>query len=216
MFPLFLIGNFLLMFFGLALDFDSSTPDELSHRPLMIVYFFVVGWVGGALGLMLVQARRTSEIARPVLIGSAAVLMTVPALLGPGVQLMWAMPRISPFRVPSSLVRVADYIRGHGGPEDVFQDSQFDRNYVIAALSERRTFVAHTMTRMPFRSEMVAVRSAAVDRLLGIRQPKLVLATARAFGVRWFVIHRGNPVGWPEEIANQPAFESGPFKLYEF
>src|SRR5690606_25068366 len=47
LFPLLLIVNFLTMFFGLALDFSSSTPDELSHRPLMLVYFFVVAWVGG-------------------------------------------------------------------------------------------------------------------------------------------------------------------------
>jgi len=52
-FPLMLIANFLVMLFGLALDSASSTPDELSHRPLMIVYFFVVVWVGGASALTL-------------------------------------------------------------------------------------------------------------------------------------------------------------------
>ena len=47
LFPLLLVANFLAMFLGLALDLRSSTPDELSHRPIMIVYFFVVAWVGG-------------------------------------------------------------------------------------------------------------------------------------------------------------------------
>ncbi len=41
LFPLLLVVNFLVMFFGLSLDFVRSTPDELSHRPIMMVYFFV-------------------------------------------------------------------------------------------------------------------------------------------------------------------------------
>ena len=72
------------------------------------------------------------------------------------------------------------------------------------------------MTLMPYRANMVAVRSAAVDRLMAIRQPKLVLGTARAYGLRWFVLHQGNPVKWPPEIADNPAFQAGPVTVYEF
>jgi len=215
-FPLLLLVNFLTMFFGLALDFDSSTPDELSHRPIMIVYFFVVTWIGGAIGRLITESRFPIGRARAAVLGLAALLMVVPAVFGPGVQLMWAMPRISPVRLPVSLMAVADYIRAHGGSEDVFQDSQFDQTYTLAALSERRTFVTHTMTRNPFRGEMVDTRTAAIDRFMGIRQPKLVVATARAFGFRWFVLERGDRVDWPPEIADHPVFESGPFRLYEF
>jgi hypothetical protein len=216
LFPLLLVLNFLAMFFGLALDFDSSTPDELSHRPIMIVYFFVLTWLGGAVGLTILRAKAATGRARAAVLGLAAVLMVVPAVFGPGVQLLWAMPRISPVRLPVSLIAVADYIRDHGGPEDVFQDSQFDQTYTLAALSERRTFVAHTLTRNPFRGEMIDVRTAAIDRFMGLRQPKLIVATARALGFRWFVLERGDRVDWPPAIADHPAFESGPFKLYEF
>lgn len=216
LFPLMLTANFLVMFFGLALDFESSTPDELSHRPVMIVYFFVVTWVGGALGFMVVNSRRLEQIARPALIGLAAALMAVPAFLGSGVQLLWAMPKISPVRVPSALVRVAEYLRTHGASEDIFQDSQFDRTYAIAALSERRSFVSHTMTRIAFRGETVAARTAAVDRLMGLRQPNLVVGTARAFGMRWFILQKGNKLNWPPELADHPVFEQGSFSVYEF
>ena len=215
-FPLLLTLNFLAMFFGLALDMRSSTPDELLHRPVMIVYFFVTAWIGGALGATLLRSKRLSSVARPALVSLAALLMVVPASLGAGVQLMWAMPKISPVRLPGSLVRVADYIRTHGGPDDIFQDSQFDRIYAIAALSERRTFVAHTLTNMPYRGEMVAARSAAVDRIMFLRQPKLVLGTARAFGIRWFVRQRGDRVNWPPELRDKPAFEAGSFAVYDF
>jgi hypothetical protein len=216
LFPVLLVVNFLTMFFGLALDFERSTPDELSHRPIMLVYFFVVSWVGGALGLVLAGSTRLGGVARPAILGIAGVLLAVPAYFGAGVQLMWAMPRISPVRVPKDLIRVADYMRTHGGPEDVFQDSQFDRVYTIAALAERKTFVSHTMTTMPFRADVVATRTAAIDRLMAMEQTRLVRGTARAFGIRWFVLHRGNKVNWPPELADRPVLETGNFKIYEF
>ncbi len=215
-FPLLLLANFLLMFFGLALDMRSSTPDELLHRPVMIVYFFVVAWVGGASGLLLVETRRVGRVAGPAIVGLATLLLIVPASLGKGVQLMWAMPKISPVRLPTSLVRVAEHIRTHGSAEDIYQDSQFDRFYAIAALSERKTFVAHTLTNMPYRSKMVATRSAAINRIMFLRQPKLVVGTARAFGIRWFVRQRGDRVNWPPELRDNPAVEFGPFAVYDF
>jgi hypothetical protein len=214
LFPALLVVNFLAMFFGLALDFTRSTPDELNHRPIMIVYFFVVTWVGAAAGVLLEGSRVSSRVLRPAAVGLAVLLLAVPARFGKGVQTLPAMARTSPVRAPLALLGVAEYLRTHGGPGDVFQDSQFDRVYAIGALAERRTFVSHTMTTMPLRADMVAVRTAAVDRLMGLTDPKLVLATARTFGLRWFVLQRGNRVNWPED-AIKPVFEAGPFRLYD-
>jgi hypothetical protein len=215
LFPLMLIANFLVMFFGLALDSASSTPDELSHRPLMIVYFFVVTWVGGALGWMLTEAGRLGGVARPIIIALATLLLAVPARLGSGVQSMWAMPQMSPVRVSKSVVEVAQYIRDHGSSEDVVQDSQFDRIYTLAALAERRSFVAHTLTRMPFRAELVESRSAIVDRFMRMRQPRAISAAARAFGFRWFVHQRGDRLAWPDEVTSKAVLATGPLTLYE-
>jgi len=216
LFPLLLIVNFLAMFFGLALDFSRSTPDELSQRPVMVMYFFVVTWVGAALGLSLLESRRLGHVARPAIIGLSTLLMVVPAFFGSGVQQMWAMPRISPVRLPVPLVRIAEYLREHGNAEDVFQDSQFDRTYTVAALSERRTFASRPMTLMPYHSDLVEVRAAAIDRFMGIRHPKLITVTARTLGFRWFLLEPGDRVDWPAEIADHPAFSMGPYRLYEF
>jgi hypothetical protein len=215
LFPLLLIANFLAMFFGLALDMTSSTPDELPHRPIMIVYFFVASWVGGALGLILSESRLKSIARKAALIGLPGLLL-VPAIFGPGVQLMRAMPSISPVRIPVAYLRVAEYMRTHGGPEDLFQHSRFDRTYAFAALSERKPFVAHTLTIMPYRSDMVEKRSNAIDYLMGIKQAQLVTGTAHAFGIRWFVFEAGDRLEWPAEIAEKPVLEAGPFKLYAF
>lgn len=215
-FPLLLLLNFLVMFFGLALDFASSTPDELSQRPLMIVYFFFASWVGGALAFQLGQQGRSISWARALVIAGTVLLLGVPAIAGRGVQLMWAMPRLSPVRLPTALLHAAQYLREHSAPDDVFQDSQFDRGYAVAALAERRSFVSHTLTRMSFRSEEVETRSAAIDRFMAIREPKLLRATARALGFQWFLLEPGDRVDWPVEIVSHPAFKEGSLALYRF
>lgn len=215
LFPLVLVVNFLAMFFGLALDMTSSTPDELSHRPIIIVYFFVASWVGAAAGLLLSESRLKS-IAPKAAFAILPALLLVPAMFGAGVQLMPVMSSISPVRLPVAYLRVAEYMRTHGTTEDLFQHSQFDRTYVFAALAERRPFVAHTLTLMPYRSDMVNTRTNAVDHLMGIDQAALLRGTAHAFGIRWFVLDGADRVSWPAEVADKPVLESGRFKLYAF
>ena len=110
LFPLLLVANFLAMFLGLALDFSRSTPDELSHRPVIVMYFAVVAWVGGAAGLSLLESRRLGRIARPAIVCLAVLLMAVPAFLGSGVQRMWAM------RMPS--LRLSEFRSASIGPRN--------------------------------------------------------------------------------------------------
>jgi len=216
LFPFLLIANFETMFLGLALDFSRSTPDELSHRPVMVMYFGVVAWVGGAAGLSLIESRRLGRIARPLLICLAVLLMAVPAFFGSGVQQMWAMRKFSPARVPIGLVRAAEYMRDHGGVRDIFQDSQFDRTYTVAALSERRSYASHTMTRISYNSDKVEEREEAIDKLMQLHNPAAIAATARKLGLGWFLLEPGTQVRWQEDVVNRPAFELGGYRLYRF
>lgn len=216
LFPLLLVVNFLAMFFGLALDFVRSTPDELSHRPVMIVYFFVLAWIGGVLGLVLFESDRLKRVARPALITLAALLMAVPAVWGSGVQLMPAMPRISPVRISRDIAQIAEYVRDHSGERDVFQDSQFDWIYAFASISERRAYASRTMTRMPFRSEMIDERAQAIDDFMGLREASAVAPKARELGFQWFLLQPGDRVDWPAEVTDNPALKVGPFRLYHF
>ena len=151
-----------------------------------------------------------------MMIGLAVLLMAVPAFFGSGVQRMWAMRNFSPVRVPIGLYRAAQYMRDHGGAQDVFQDSQFDRTYTVAALSERRAYAARTMTRIRYNSERVEERADVIDKLVQLRAAADVAATARELGLRWFLLNPSDKVEWPEELANRPAFELGGFRLYRF
>jgi hypothetical protein len=129
---------------------------------------------------------------------------------------MWAMRNFSPVRVPIGLVRAAEYMRDHGGAQDVFQDSQFDRTYTVAALSERRAYAARTMTRISYNSERVEERVEAIDKLMELRDPAAIAATTRKLGLAWLLLEPGNQVKWPEEMASRPAFELGGYRLYRF
>ncbi len=215
-FPLLLVANFLAMFLGLALDLRSSTPDELSHRPIMIVYFFVVAWVGGAAGLSLVDSPRLGRLARPALLLAAVLLLAVPAFLGAGVQRIAAMRMFSPVRVPLGLVRAAAYIRDHGDGQDLVQDSQFDRTYALAALAERRTYASRSLTIISYNIDLLQQRIALVERFMDLRDVAAVVATARQLGLRWFLLDPGDQVAWPAEVVQHPVFELGGYRLYRF
>ena len=106
-------------------------------------------------------------------------------------------------------------MRDHGDPGDVFQDSQFDRIYALAALSERRPFVSHTMVLIPFRAELVQSRSAIVDRVMRMGRANSIFAAARGFGFRWFVHQRGDRLDWPEEVTSKAVLATGPLTLYD-
>jgi len=175
-----------------------------------------VAWLGGAAGLLLFESRRLARIARPLLLGLMVVLLGVPGLLGAGVHQNWAMPMFSSVQVPVGLVRVAEYMRDHGPATDVFQDSQFDRVYALAALAERRTYVAHTMTLMPHNADRVDKRSAAIERFMALRDPARIAETARDYGLRWFLLEPSDSVAWPAELADHPTFALDGFRLYRF
>jgi hypothetical protein len=216
LFPLLLVANFLAMFLGLALDLRSSTPDELSHRPIMIVYFVVVAWVGGAAGLLLFEPPRLGRLTRPVLLLAAVFCLAVPTFFGAGVQRIAAMRMFSPVRVPIGLVRAAEYIRDHGDSQELVQDSQFDRTYAFAALAERRTYASRTLTTISTHLDLLQQRIAFVERFMELRDAPTIVATAQQIGLRWFLLDPGDQIAWPAEIAERPIFELGGYRLYRF
>jgi hypothetical protein len=72
------------------------------------------------------------------------------------------------------------------------------------------------MTRISYNSERVEARVEAIDKLMELRDPAAVAATARELGLQWFLLEPGTQVNWPEAIVNRPAFELGGYRLYQF
>ena len=216
-FPVLLMINFLVMALGLALDNRGiGTPEELQHRPFVWMYFVWLAWVGGAAGWSLGQSRRCAPFAKPVILGLALALMVVPALKGPGIQNIRTMADASNVANPTSLLRAAKFIRTHGQVQDVFQDSSFDRTYLVSALSDRRPFVERMLVRVAHNEQLVAKRTAAVQDFMQLGSPEAVLAAAREMGIRWFLLRPGQSVQWPPAIMTRPAFVAGDTRVFRF
>jgi hypothetical protein len=214
-FPILIATNFLLMALGLAFDNRHiGSPEELPHRPFMLMYFMVVAWTGGAIGWAWLRSSRRPLRTRSLMMILTVLLLGVPAYFGPGVQRMWLLPTASHKRVPKGLYQSAEYIRTHGKPEDVFQDSSFDSSYLAAAISERRPFVERMLVHVNQYADIVEQRALLVTTFMQQRDPTIIYVTSKKLGIRWFLLHPRQPVGWP--FANAPVFESAGFRVYRF
>jgi hypothetical protein len=217
LFPILIAGNFLLMALGLAFDYRGiGAPDELPHRPFVVMYFAVMAWTGGLVGWTLLRSRRLRNVIRIAIACGTVVLLVVPAIWGSGVQRIQAMGWGSHVRVAPGLCRAAKYIRDHSKPGDIFQDSSFDSKYIAAALSERHPYVEHMMVRVSYKAHVVDQRTAEIKELMRMQDANAVLATARTLGIQWFLLYPGNSVGWPAVIVNAPVFNHGGFRVYRF
>jgi hypothetical protein len=216
-FPVLLMVNFLVMALGLALDNRGvGTPEELQHRPFVWMYFVWVAWVGGAAGWSLTQSRRWGPFAKPIILGLALALMVVPARQGRGIQNIRTMPEASNVANPTDLIRATEFMRAHGQVQDVFQDSSFDRTYLVSALSDRRPFVERMLVRVAHNEQLVEKRTAVVQSFMQLDSSEAVISAARAMGIRWFLLRPGQIVRWPAAMVGSPAFTSGETRVYRF
>ena len=69
---------------------------------------------------------------------------------------------------------------------------------------------------MPYRSEIVEERAYAIDQFMGIRDANVIGERARELGIGWFLLEPGDRVDWPDEVADHPAYRSGPYRLYRY
>jgi hypothetical protein len=216
--PAFCILIFLVMALGLALsDRGMGRPEELLHRPFVWTYFLTAAWVGGAavLAFQRNDSGRSGRVLQVLIAACALALLPVPAALGSGAQrhFLWGY---SDLRVPTGLVRTAEFVRAHGEPQDLAQDAEFDTYYVFRALSERRAYIVRYWGASSPAGPEAEQRAESVFKLRGLRDAANLADVSHRLGIRWFLLRPGDKVSWPPEIVNHPAFESGGFRVYRF
>jgi hypothetical protein len=216
--PAFCILNFLVMALGLALDDRGiGRPEEMLHRPFVWPYFVTAAWVGGAAALAFQEtgSGRSRRVLQVLIAACALALLPVPAVLGSGAQrhFLW---RYSDLRVPTGLVRAAEFVRTHGEPQDLAQDAELDAFYAFRALSERRAYIVRYWGASGSAGAEAAHRAESVVKLRGRRDAANLADVSHRLGIRWFLLGPGDKVSWPPEIVNHPAFEAGGFRVYRF
>ncbi len=219
-FPLLIMINYLVMSIGLALDTRGvGTPDELLNRPLVWAYFAVVAWTaGGGYYLAVGNDLPRGRAARTGLAALLCFSMVGPLVFSKNLQTFPARQgkaRYEDFNaVPLCLVRAAQYIRVHSRADEIIQDSENDRRFVVTALSERQLFAGESIFARPGKE-----LQQRLDGLAGFRARRTaeeLRSYAASHKISWYLLQPSTAVAWPASFLQQAVFECDGFRVYRF
>jgi hypothetical protein len=216
-FPVIIIGNYLIMALGLALDTrEVGTPDELLNRPLVWAYFAAAAWSAAACYRIFFGDRRPH--------GKIAVGFTVAIGLC-AVAAFYSAPNLQTFpgrferatfvesgSVPECLVQTADYLRRESAPDDVVHDGALDPEFVFTALSERQLYVGATSFGGGSAIHKSRLNDAA--EMAKITDAQQLQKFVHARGIAWVLQDPGTNLSWPRSVTNHPAFACGGYRLF--
>lgn len=220
LFPLIVVLNYLAMSMGLAYDTHRiGMPEELLHRPFVWGYFVVAAWAGGLTYLRFQERLRRNSGVQKAILAMAFLLTCFPLCLGKRVQAgpaaSWGEP-LTDIAVPTGLVRSCEFIRAHGNPKDIVQDSQNDKKAILTALSERQSYVIDYMNSQLNGSPGQKERLREILSVKKMTDPNAVVNFFFQRNIKWFVLHPKEYVPWPKEIATRRVFSSGGYEVYLF
>jgi hypothetical protein len=210
------VAIFLLTTFGLSGDLRTS---ELIHRPFVWAYWLVASLTAGR--LFSLAAERWPRAATGVVIVSVVALLWVPVRYGSGIQRgKWPRAKAySSLRVDRGLIECAHYIRNQPPIDAIAQDSHLDPVLELGALSERRSFAARLeiwkLVSRAFRDSPYQEQLRKLESLQKVTSIPDLQRSVRETGIRWYVVHPGDPNVWPAEFRDQPAFESNGYRVYD-
>jgi hypothetical protein len=212
------VAILLLMTFGLNGNVASS---EFMHRPFVWAYWLVASLTAGRLFSMVADRWPQPSILATVV--SVLALMLVPIRYGSGLERSkTAGPdAFSNLRLDRGLIDCAYYIRRQPPANAVVQDSHLDELLILGGLSERRSFIARAkmwMTISKAFGKSPNTYQEQLRKLQNLQQATNVpdlQRSVRETGIRWYVIHPGDPNIWPAEFRNHPIFESNGYQVYD-
>jgi hypothetical protein len=212
------VAILLLMTFGLNGNVASS---EFMHRPFVWAYWLVASLTAGRFFSMAAERWPQPSILATVI--SVLALMLVPIRSGSGLERSKTSgpDTFSNLRLDQGLIDCASYIRRQPPADAVVQDSHLDELLILGGLSERRSFIARVKMWMiisqAFRKSPYTYQEQ-LRKLQNLQQATNVQdlqRSVRETGIRWYVIHPGDPNIWPAEFRNHPIFESNGYQVYD-
>ena len=152
---------------------------------------------------------------------SIIALIWVPLYYGSGLQRgRWAgADEFSSLRVDRGLIDCAHYIRGQLPTNAVAQDSHLDEFLILAGLAERPSFAARldvwTSASKAFRESPYQEQLRKLESLQQATNIPDLQRSVRETGIRWYVVHPGDPNVWPAEFRDRSSFESDGYAVYD-
>jgi hypothetical protein len=207
---------------GLRDDVVGHNWFELLWAPFGWPYFVALTWcVGKGYVLLRDLPPARSFLRRPVIALLGVVLLVIPFRLGSTVQegrTVWRLTCCN-LHFPRGQVDCARFIRAASARLDLVQDGQCDPHLLVGGLTERRAFLAR-----PFEwsknaklglAETVQRKQEALGRLRQASTKDELRQAALDCGIRWYLAHPDEALGWPEGVRRAPVFRSGGFCVYD-
>lgn len=219
-FPIAVTTNYLVMSIGLALDTRGvGTPDELLNRPLVWAYFAVAAWTAGA-GYHLAFGDRlpTDRSARTGLLALLCIALLGPLMFSHNMQTFPAWEGKAKFEefnaVPLCLVKAAQYVKDNSSTDDILQDSDNDRVFIVTALSERQRFAGESIYGKPSKEMQKRLDGLAGFRVM--QNAAEINSYAASHNISLYLLQPGTSVSWPLPFLQNPAFNCDGYRVYRF
>jgi hypothetical protein len=120
---------------------------------------------------------------------------------------------------PCGLVRCARWIARNSSRSDVVQDGRYDEVFLVGGLSERRAYLGRPAVFQLDKSARVRheveARKQQLERMKALTSREQLGDFARQTGIRWYILHPGDAVGWPADVLGNPAFADRGFRVYD-
>jgi hypothetical protein len=214
-FPIFILANHLFVALCLGPNTAAGDAFEVIHKTFVFPYFALTVWTSGMWGtyvyeLSLIVKYRWLVFWTVFLIGFGMVY-----ICGSTVQsgTSWGKTMMN-LRIPRGLFDVARFLRQNTKPEEVVQWGENDGMCMLAALSERPTYILwYTInSQKPAPEELDRIKT--IERILNAQSVAEVFYISRRNGISWIVLSDIHQPSWTYTLA--PEFESHGFRAYKF
>jgi|GEM_PF-1817666 len=213
------VAILVLMTFGIRRNGSLDTAYEFIHRPFVWAYWLVGSLTGGRIFSIIAAGR--SRLCTSAAIGGVILFTAVPIVYGRQLQRgAWPQGNAhASMRVDRGLIECARYVREQRPPDAVAQDSRLDEFLILGGLCQRPSFAARLslwkLLSDSFRASPYQERLRTLQNLQQATNIEDLQRSVRETGIRWYVVHPGDPNVWPAEFRDHPAFESHGYKVYD-
>ena len=212
LFPVLIVGIYLVMALGLALnDSEVGLPEELLHRPFVWAYFILTVWTAAGLYLFALSIPIPSGLQKYYPFALIGLFILFPLNHYENIQ---GHTQSSQIQLPICQYQSAQFIKAHLQGQEVFQDSEVDTAMILTALSAQPEFVVNFLgTKIP---KLVQRRTLEIEGLRSNSDPKAIVDYMQAHQIAYFTVSPTSKLAWDRALDDHVVFECDGYRIYQF
>jgi hypothetical protein len=217
--PLGLLAAYLAIIF-LMPDTAYGNFSEYSHRPFVLVYAVMLVATVAGLSAIAEEIVLASQIMKPALVlmlsclALGGLFSAWPA--GQHIQLSWG--DLTGMPMPRSLIEACRFIRANSEVDDRVLSSDGDPMVIVAALSERPSFLSRGRFFHSFKGSTGDVADSRGRLLVELQSAKGFEALrdfGRAHEIRWFLLCQGDLPKAGPDLLNKSIWSSEKLSVFD-